>query len=104
MILMGFIPGPREPKDLDSFLFPLVQEFNALGKGIPDGFNAARRDTVESTFLLRAYIVCIGADMIGRAKVRKIFYLGVFKVNWLDRLTYLVLADEYSWQSRLLLL
>jgi hypothetical protein len=69
MILMGFIPGPQEPKDLDSFLFPLVQEFLTLGKGLPDGFNAARRDTVEQTFLLRAYIVCIGADMVGRAKV-----------------------------------
>jgi hypothetical protein len=81
MILMGFIPGPKEPKDLDSFLFPLVQEFLTLGKGLPDGFNAARRDTVESTFLLRAYIVCIGADMIGRAKVRIPVCFAVFGVN-----------------------
>jgi hypothetical protein len=41
----------------------------AVEKGFPDGFNAARRDTMEETFLLRAYIVSVGADMIGRAKV-----------------------------------
>jgi hypothetical protein len=69
MILVGFVPGPKEPNDLDSFLFPLVQEMKMLEKGFSDGFNAARRNTAEETFLLRAYIVCVGADMIGRAKV-----------------------------------
>jgi hypothetical protein len=70
MILVGFVPGPKEPNDLDSFLFPLIQEMKMLGNGFSDGFNAARRSTVEETFLLRAYIVCVGADMIGRTKVR----------------------------------
>jgi hypothetical protein len=69
MILVGFIPGPKEPNDLDSFLFPLIQEMKMLEKGFPDGFNAARTNTAEETFLLRAYIVCVGADMIGRTKV-----------------------------------
>jgi hypothetical protein len=70
MILVGFVPGPKEPKDLDSFLFPLIQEMKMLEKGFSDGFNAARRNTAQETFLLRAYIVCVGADMIGRTKVR----------------------------------
>lgn len=30
MLLVGFIPGPNNPKDLDSFLFPLVQELQQL--------------------------------------------------------------------------
>jgi hypothetical protein len=68
MLLVGFIPGPKEPKDIDSFLFPLVQEFKALGSGIT-AYNAGRHSNVDSIFLLRAYIVLVGADMIGRAKV-----------------------------------
>ena len=69
MVLVGFIPGPKEPKDLDSFLYPLVQEFKALAHGIPGVFNAARQETPQATFLMRAYIVTVGADMIGRSKV-----------------------------------
>jgi hypothetical protein len=30
MLLCGFIPGPRNPKDLNSFLRPLIDEFKVL--------------------------------------------------------------------------
>jgi hypothetical protein len=30
MILCGFIPGPQNPKDLNSFLRPLIDEFLVL--------------------------------------------------------------------------
>jgi hypothetical protein len=69
MMLVGFIPGPKEPRDIDSFLYPLVQEFKILSTGIPTVYNAARRNTPDATFLMRAFIVTVGADMIGRSKV-----------------------------------
>jgi hypothetical protein len=33
VLFVGFIPGPANPKDMDSFLFPLVQELRQLEKG-----------------------------------------------------------------------
>jgi hypothetical protein len=98
MILVGFVPGPKEPTDLDAFLFPLVQEMKLLEKGFPNGFNAARRDTLKETFVSQAYIVCVGADMIGRAKVGNpyIFQVECANVN--------VTADEYAGQPILSIL
>jgi hypothetical protein len=69
MLLVGFIPGPKEPHDIDSFLYPLVQEFKKLGQGIP-AYNAARKHLgEEAEFTMRAYITIVGADMIGRSKL-----------------------------------
>ena len=69
MILIGFIPRPKEPKNIDSFLFPMIQEFKILENGIPGSYNAARHGSAEDTFLLRAYITIVAADMIGSSKV-----------------------------------
>jgi hypothetical protein len=68
MVLVGFIPGPKEPQNLDSFLYPLVKEFELLGNGVPGVYNAGRSG-VDSVFTMRAFIVSVGADMIGRSKV-----------------------------------
>lgn len=65
MLLVGFIPGPSNPKDLDSFVFPLIQEFVQLGIGVPDVWNSAR----SCNFTLRAHISVVGADMPGREKL-----------------------------------
>ncbi|KAI5816186.1 Transposase family tnp2-domain-containing protein [Pyronema omphalodes] len=70
MICVGFVPGPREPKNLDSFLAPLIEEFLQLGKGIDNVLNAARRYNVaDAYFTMRAFIPIIGCDMVGRSKV-----------------------------------
>jgi hypothetical protein len=34
MILLGIIPGPKSPQDFESFLRPMLDEFNRLEKGI----------------------------------------------------------------------
>ncbi|KAI5819969.1 hypothetical protein BZA77DRAFT_240788, partial [Pyronema omphalodes] len=55
---------------MDSFLFPLIEEFLKLGEGIPDVFNSARQhNSIESRFTMRAFITVVGCDMVGRAKV-----------------------------------
>jgi hypothetical protein len=61
IICFGIVPGPKKPSDFNSFLFPLVHQFQQLYTGI----NAidASRQSENQHFLLRAYIVAIGADM-----------------------------------------
>ncbi|CCX14492.1 Similar to transposase domain-containing protein [Coprinopsis cinerea okayama7 len=39
-ILCGFIPGPKNPKDIHAFLASLVTEFKDLQTGIVDVWNA----------------------------------------------------------------
>lgn len=65
MLLVGFIPGPNNPKDLDSFLFPLVKELKELEKGVPYVWNGARK----TYFTLKAHVCIIAADMPGREKL-----------------------------------
>src|SRR5213595_1598013 len=63
ILLCSFTPGPQELKILDSFLYPLLQEFLLLEKGVKiwDGFRGMR-------FQLYAHICVIGADPQGREK------------------------------------
>ena len=35
ILLAGLIPGPKNYKNLDSYLFSLIQEFQELDTGIP---------------------------------------------------------------------
>ncbi|RPB17400.1 hypothetical protein P167DRAFT_479756, partial [Morchella conica CCBAS932] len=63
--MVGFIPGPNNPKDLDSFLFPLVKELKQLENGIPYVWNGAR----NNYFTLRAHVCIVAADMPGREKL-----------------------------------
>ena len=64
MLLVGFVPGPNNPKDLDSFLWPLVEEMLHLEVGL-ESWNAA----TQQTFKLHACITIITADMPGREKL-----------------------------------
>ena len=65
MLLVGFTPGPNNPKDLDSFLWPLVEEMLNLHKGIQRAWNAG----LGEYFTLHAYITIVTADMPGREKL-----------------------------------
>lgn len=56
LLLLGLIPGPQQPKDIDSFLRPLVNELKLLQEGIPRVYNGATMDY----FVLRAYVCMIG--------------------------------------------
>jgi hypothetical protein len=64
ILLVGFTPGPNNPKEIDSFLWPLVEEFKKLERGV-ETWNAA----TEQYFNLHAYITIVTADMPGREKL-----------------------------------
>ena len=57
-ICIGEVPGPEKPKDMDSFLYPVVQELLKLSVGV------RAYDVVEGEiFTLRAYLLTIFGDI-----------------------------------------
>lgn len=66
IICVGIIPGPKQPKDLDSFLIPLVDELLKLLQGI-SAYDAYR----QRLFALRAYLILIFGDMPAVAKLMR---------------------------------
>ncbi|KAF7361101.1 hypothetical protein MSAN_01141700 [Mycena sanguinolenta] len=66
LICFGVIPGPCEPKDLDSFLIPLRNEFWRLARGVAT-YNAL----TDRTFLLRAFLIRVFGDMPAIAKLMR---------------------------------
>jgi len=59
IIFLCFIPGPGQPKDLNSFLVSLVEELTHLARGIPNTYDA---DTC-TFFCLHAYLIIVFGDM-----------------------------------------
>ncbi|KAH8153286.1 uncharacterized protein LAJ45_02873 [Morchella importuna] len=66
LILCGIIPGPGNPKDISSFLRPLVDEFVTLQAGVK-GWDGLRKEA----FQLRAHIALISGDTMAMAKLMK---------------------------------
>lgn len=66
LICVGVIPGPKAPKDLDSFVIPVIEELEVL----QDGIDAFDRSTMEA-FTLRAHIIDICGDMPAVAKLTR---------------------------------
>lgn len=64
LLLLGLIPGPQQPKDIDSFLRPLVNELKLLQAGIPKVYNGATKDY----FVLHAYVCMIGSFTTGMSR------------------------------------
>ncbi|KEP45893.1 transposase family Tnp2 protein, partial [Rhizoctonia solani 123E] len=64
MICTGVIPGPHSPKDLNSFLQPLIDELIELARGVEavDVVN-------EQIFSLRAHIIAAFGDLPAMAKL-----------------------------------
>lgn len=58
ILCVGVIPGPKKPKDFDSFLWPLIQELLRLEHGV-----RAYDIEEEEIFPLRAYLICIFGDI-----------------------------------------
>lgn len=75
VLIVGFVPGPDGPKELDSFLKPLVDEFEMLSTdGIQDVWDASvegnRFNGRRSySFTLKAAIVLVATDMPARHKI-----------------------------------
>ena len=57
-ICVGEVPGPSKPKDMDSFLYPLVQELLKLSVGV-QAFDVVEKEI----FTLRAYLITIFGDI-----------------------------------------
>jgi hypothetical protein len=58
IMCVGVIPGPRKPKDLDSFLWPLICEFLDLAEGIR-AYDGVRGEL----FKMHAYLILGTGDM-----------------------------------------
>lgn len=63
VILCGIIPGPKEPKDLNAYLQPLIQELLLLWEGIV--FDISPYDQIQ----VRAALLCITSDLPATRKV-----------------------------------
>jgi hypothetical protein len=66
VLCFGVIPGPKELKDLDSFLIPLRDELWQLMRG-----EAAYNTERNEKFLLRAYLIRVFGDMPAMAKLMR---------------------------------
>ena len=64
---MGLCPGPSQPKDLDSFLLPFIDELKLLQNGVP-AYDAHSKER----FLLKAHLVLITGDT---PAISKLFHL-----------------------------
>jgi hypothetical protein len=58
ILCLGVIPGPRKPRDFDSFLWPLVQELLLLELGVP-AVDARTHTAVK----LRAFLLFVFGDI-----------------------------------------
>lgn len=64
IICLGVIPGPKQMKDCDSFLWPLVEEMLRLARGV------TTFDSIEGRmFQLHAYIIAAFGDIPAVAKL-----------------------------------
>jgi hypothetical protein len=58
IISIGVIPGPKKPADMDSYLWPLVQELLQLSIGLT-AFDAV----TQTLFLLHAFLIVVFGDI-----------------------------------------
>lgn len=66
VICLGVIPGPKQPKDTDSFLLPFVEECLQLEKGVP----AFDKRSMQR-FMLHVYLLLVFGDMPAIAKLMR---------------------------------
>jgi len=64
-LLVTVTPGPKEPKDLESFLHPVMEELNLLARGVP-GFKVAGVDGPQE---VRVLLLQMPSDMLGGNKM-----------------------------------
>ncbi|TFK59223.1 hypothetical protein BDN72DRAFT_736307, partial [Pluteus cervinus] len=64
IICVGVVPGPKKPKDFDSFLWPLVEELLKLAIGV-----TAFDITTSLGFTFHGYVVLGFGDMPAIAMV-----------------------------------
>src|SRR5438046_6357687 len=74
LLLCGIIPGPNNPKDIHSFLRPIIDELKELATGIEDVYDAFAKET----FTLQAHLVLINTDLPAMAKTMGISGHGTY--------------------------
>lgn len=110
MLCTGSIPGPKSPKNLDSFLYPLIKEFEVLQMGIPAVLNSSLSDILpkrDREFVLKGHICLVGADMVAREKVVGSYTVIphiTFVVDIYTKVALWQIGYESDWQSFILLL
>jgi hypothetical protein len=67
IICFGIILGPKQPKNLNSFLIPLIDELIKLMCGMP-AYDATQS---HQLFVLRAYLIMVFGDMPAVAKLMR---------------------------------
>lgn len=67
ILCIGVIPGPKKPKDFDSFFWPALEELLKLAMGVR-AFDTARSEL----FALRAYLVLVFGDIPAMSMVMRI--------------------------------
>lgn len=65
LMLCGIIPGPKNPRDIHSFLRPLIDKLKELANGISDVYDAS----TGTNFTLRAHLVLVTADLPAMSKL-----------------------------------
>lgn len=66
-LCIGVIPGPKKPKDFDSFFWPAIEEFYKLARGV----RCLDRCTFEH-FWLRAYLIICFGDIPAMSMIMRI--------------------------------
>lgn len=67
IICLGMVPGPKKPKDFDSFLWLLVEELLKLAAGV-QAFDSLQ----AKLFVLRAYLIIVAGDIPAISMVMQI--------------------------------
>jgi hypothetical protein len=69
VICLGVIPGPKQCKDLNSFLVPLLEELLRLEEGVDTSVPPVNVGDAEVSFMLRAFIIMLFGDIPAVAKL-----------------------------------
>ncbi|QRV83004.1 Transposase family Tnp2 protein [Ceratobasidium sp. AG-Ba] len=72
IICVGVIPGPKECKDINSFLAPLIEELEALEAGVEASKVASEVDDIQgegANFILHAFLIILFGDIPAVSKL-----------------------------------
>ena len=61
MLLLGIIPGPSEPKEINTFLLPLVEELKEFWRGVPLTVCSEAGRQEQAT--VRCALLCVACDI-----------------------------------------
>lgn len=71
MLFITMAPGPRQPRDLDSFMVPLISELKTLNEGVEaiDGSLDRELPDEQRRFVLKAHLLTASGDGPGITKL-----------------------------------